>query len=251
MKNSNIEWTDKTWNPVTGCSKVSQGCKFCYAEILAKKLQKQGVKKYKNGFKVTLHPETLGKPNKWKKPCRVFVNSMSDLFHDEVPLSFIQSVFKVMNQNPRHIFQILTKRDDRLVELDKHLTWSKNIWMGVSVEDSRVTSRIDSLRKTSAEIKFLSLEPLIGPLPNLNLQSIDWVIVGGESGVTPRPMKVSWVRDIKKQCEEAEVPFFFKQWGGTNKKRAGRLLDGKIYDEMPPVDQNRDLPLFSNQNIQK
>lgn len=239
MAQSNIEWTEMTWNPTTGCSKVSQGCKFCYAEIMSKRLQAMGVEKYKDNFEVRIHPDALKVPYTWKTSKVVFVNSMSDLFHKEVPLSFIKKVFKVMRENPQHVFQVLTKRAERLLELDSKLKWSHNIWMGVSVEDQKVESRIDLLRQTNARVKFLSLEPLLGPLPNLNLDKIDWVIVGGESGHNPRPMEVDWVLDIQEQCEKNEVAFFFKQWGGKNKKKNGRLLNGKTYDEMPEIDLQR------------
>ncbi|MBC6426259.1 MAG: phage Gp37/Gp68 family protein [Ekhidna sp.] len=235
MANSSIEWTEMTWNPVTGCSKISQGCKFCYAEIMAWRLQAMGVEKYKNNFKVTLHPKELNTPYKWRKSKIVFVNSMSDLFHDEVPLTFIQQVFEVMTDNPQHVFQVLTKRAERLFELNSVLKWSHNIWMGVSIEDESVRYRMDFLREMNAKVKFLSLEPLIGPLPNLNLDKIDWIIVGGESGFKARPMSSEWVVDIQKQCEKQDVKFFFKQWGGKNKKAAGRMLNGRTYDEMPEI----------------
>ncbi|MFT2010644.1 phage Gp37/Gp68 family protein [Pontibacter sp. 13R65] len=233
MAGSSIEWTEVTWNPTTGCTKISQGCKFCYAEVMTKRLQAMGVDKYSGGFKkVAVHPEVLDHPRKWR-PSVIFVNSMSDLFHEDVPLDFIQRVFKVMNECPQHQFQVLTKRAERLEELAPFLNWSSNIWMGVSVENEEVAFRIGHLRRTAAFIKFLSLEPLIGPLANLNLQNIDWVIVGGESGRSPRPMLINWVLDIQVQCENAKVAFFFKQWGGKNKKVAGRLLNGKTYDAMP------------------
>lgn len=237
MSKSSIEWTELTWNPVTGCTKVSQGCKFCYAEVMAKRLKAMGVEKYKDGFKVRTHPETLDEPYKWKKSRVVFVNSMSDLFHPEIPIEFIQDVFKVMNDNPRHVFQILTKRTELLLEYDKAglLNWTDNIWMGTSVEDNRVKERIDTLSKTNADTKFLSCEPLIGSLTEMNLSNIDWVIVGGESGHNPRPMEPEWVIDIKKQCEVADVPFFFKQWGGRNKKKNGRELMERTWDEMPEM----------------
>ncbi|MEX1013640.1 MAG: phage Gp37/Gp68 family protein [Candidatus Paceibacterota bacterium] len=237
MAQSSIEWTELTWNPVTGCTKVSQGCKFCYAEVMAKRLKAMGVEKYKDGFKVRTHPDTLEEPYTWKKSRVVFVNSMSDLFHPQVPIEFIQDVFKVMNENPRHVFQILTKRTELLLEYDKAglLNWSENIWMGTSVEDNRVKERIDTLSKTNADTKFLSCEPLIGPLTNMNLSKIDWVIVGGESGHNPRPMKPEWVIDIKTECENADVPFFFKQWGGRNKKKNGRTLMKRTWDEMPEM----------------
>lgn len=233
MSKSSIEWTEMTWNPTTGCSKISAGCKFCYAEIMSKRLNAMGIEKYKDVFKIKIHPQELKRPYQWKKPRIVFVNSMSDLFHPEVPLEFIQQVFNVMNENSQHIFQVLTKRADRLFELNKHLSWTENIWMGVSVEDSRVIDRIDSLRETDAKIKFLSCEPLIGNVGKMNLNKIDWVIVGGESGRKPRPMKEKWVLEILEQCEKERVKFFFKQWGGTNKKKAGRKLNGQTYDEMP------------------
>lgn len=236
MAQSSIEWTEMTWNPTTGCSKISQGCKFCYAEIMSRRLQAMGVKKYRDNFKVRTHEEALLTPYTWKKSKVVFVNSMSDLFHEDIPLEFIQKVFAVMRNNPQHIFQVLTKRAERLLELDSHLKWSHNIWMGVSVEEERVKNRIDFLRHTNARVKFLSLEPLIAPLPNLNLSKIDWVIVGGESGHKPRPIKTEWVIDIQEQCEKEDVAFFFKQWGGKNKKKSGRELNGKTYDQMPEIE---------------
>lgn len=236
MAQSSIEWTEMTWNPTTGCSKISQGCKFCYAEIMSRRLQAMGIEKYKDNFQVRTHDEALSTPYTWKKSKIVFVNSMSDLFHEDVPLEFIQRVFAVMRNNPQHVFQVLTKRAERLLELDSYLKWSHNIWMGVSVEEEKVDNRIDFLRKTSAKVKFLSLEPLIGPLPNLNLSKIDWVIVGGESGHKPRPMNPSWVIDIQEQCEKNDVAFFFKQWGGKNKKKSGRELNGKTYDQMPEIE---------------
>lgn len=235
MAQSSIEWTDMTWNPTTGCNKISAGCKNCYAEVMSRRLEAMGVEKYKDGFELRTHEKDLELPYQWKKPRVVFVNSMSDLFHKKVPISFIQKVFKVMRDNPQHVFQVLTKRSDLLLEYDKKglLEWSYNIWMGVSVEDEKAMFRIDDLRNTKARTKFLSCEPLIGPLSDMNLKEIDWVIVGGESGRKPRPMHSEWVFDIKKQCQKAKVAFFFKQWGGTNKKKAGRLLDGKTWDEMP------------------
>lgn len=236
MAQSSIEWTEMTWNPTTGCDKVSDGCKFCYAEIMSKRLQAMGIEKYKDNFEVRTHDDSLNIPYTWKNSKIVFVNSMSDLFHKKVPLEFIKKVFKVMNDNPQHVFQILTKRSERLFELQAELKWTHNIWMGVSVENSKVVSRIDDLRRTHAKVKFLSLEPLIGQLAKLNLANIDWVIVGGESGHKPRPMKAKWVLDIQEQCEKNEVAFFFKQWGGKNKKNAGRILNGRTYDEMPEIE---------------
>jgi protein gp37 len=235
MAQSSIEWTEMTWNPTTGCNKLTAGCKFCYAEIMSRRLHAMGVDKYRNNFKITLHPDTLEVPFSWKKPKVVFVNSMSDLFHKDVSLDYIKKVFKVMNETPQHTYQVLTKRGDLLAKYDKELTWTSNIWMGVSVENEKVKDRIDYLRNTGAQIKFLSLEPLISSLPKLNLRNIDWVIVGGESGPGARSMEKEWVVDIKKQCKRARVAFFFKQWGGTRKKATGRILDGKTYDEMPKV----------------
>lgn len=235
MAQSSIEWTEMTWNPTTGCDKISAGCKFCYAEVMAKRLQAMGQEKYKDAFKLRIHEDALLVPYTWKKPKIVFVNSMSDLFHKDVPLEFIQRVFKVMNDNPQHVFQVLTKRADLLFKYHTKLKWGHNIWMGVSIEDKRVVSRVDFLRQTNARVKFLSCEPLIGPLPNLNLSGIDWVIVGGESGRKPRPMSEDWVLDIQQQCEDEDVKFFFKQWGGTNKKKAGRELQGKTYNDMPGI----------------
>jgi protein gp37 len=230
---SSIEWTEATWNPVTGCTKVSPGCKLCYAERLAKRLQAMGHRNYANGFQLALHDHLLTVPLRWAKPQMVFVNSMSDLFHSDVPLEFIQEVFRVMREAHWHRFQVLTKRSARLRELDAHLEWAPNIWMGVSVESAYYASRIDDLRATGARVKFLSLEPLLGPLPSLELDGIDWAIVGGESGPGARPMALEWVLDIRNQCQRESVPFFFKQWGGANKKRAGRLLEGRTWDEMP------------------
>lgn len=237
MANSSIEWTEMTWNPTTGCNKISTGCKFCYAEIMSRRLKAMGQEKYKDGFKVRIHEDQLNIPYTWKHAKIVFVNSMSDLFHKDIPLDFIKKVFAVMNKNPQHVFQVLTKRAERLLEVHKELKWSHNIWMGVSVENDKMTSRIDFLRKTRAKVKFLSLEPLIGPLPDLNLKKIDWVIVGGESGHRPRPMKPDWVLDIQQQCDEVGVAFFFKQWGGRNKKKNGRILNGRTYDAMPEIEQ--------------
>lgn len=237
MANSSIEWTEMTWNPTTGCTKISAGCQFCYAETMTRRLKAMGQKKYKDGFKkIKVHPETLLIPSTWKNSKIVFVNSMSDLFHKDIPLDFIKDVFQVMNTNPQHVFQVLTKRIERLSEIHDKFKWSHNIWMGVSVENEDVINRIDFLRKVKAKVKFISFEPLIGPLPILNLKNIDWVIVGGESGNTPRPMHPDWVSNIQKQCKQAKVSFFFKQWGGMNKKANGRELNGKLYNEMPKLE---------------
>lgn len=233
MATSSIEWTEMTWNPTTGCNKISAGCKFCYAEIMAKRLHAMGVSKYANGFELAIHEDALQIPYTWKQSKLVFVNSMSDLFHKDIPLEFIKKVFTVMNENPQHVFQVLTKRSDILLKYHKELNWTHNIWMGVSIENEKVKHRISDLSKTNARVKFLSCEPLIGPLPNMNLKKIDWVIVGGESGWKPRPMDSDWVLDIQDQCKNANVAFFFKQWGGTNKKKNGRLLNGKVFSEMP------------------
>lgn len=231
--NSLIEWTESTWNPVTGCSKISEGCKNCYAERMAKRLQAMGNKNYSDGFKLKIHPDTLLLPFKWKKPQTIFVNSMSDLFHNEIPDSFILKVFDVMRKTNWHKYQILTKRSGRLLQLSHKIKWPQNVWMGVSVENQDCTYRIEDLRKTGAIIKFLSLEPLLEPINNLNLNHIDWVIVGGESGSKARIIKESWVISIRDQCNLNKVPFFFKQWGGVNKKKTGRELQGKYWNEVP------------------
>lgn len=230
---SSIEWTESTWNPVTGCTKISPGCRNCYAERMARRLKAMGQPNYANGFEVTMHDHVLEAPLKWQRPRTIFVNSMSDLFHSDVPASFIREVFGVMGQAERHRFQVLTKRSRRLAELSAALPWASNVWMGVSVESAEYRFRIDHLRRTGAQVKFLSLEPLLGPVPGLALDGIDWVIVGGESGPGARPMDASWVVDVRDQCLRAAVPFFFKQWGGVNKKKAGRLLDGRTWDAMP------------------
>ena len=231
--NSPIEWTDATWNPVTGCSKISPGCKHCYAERMANRLKAMGQKNYRNGFEVTLQPQMLELPLHWKTPKRIFVNSMSDLFHVDVSLSYIKDVFNVMRRAHWHQFQVLTKRAERIDELSPKLKWQPNIWMGVSVENEEYLYRIDHLRKTGAHVKFLSLEPLLGPLPKMNLRGIDWAIVGGESGPCARPMNADWVTDIRAQCAKAGIAFFFKQWGGVQKKKAGRTLEGRTWDQMP------------------
>lgn len=232
-ESSHIEWTDATWNPITGCSKISPGCKFCYAERLAHRLQAMGQRNYRNGFEVTLQPHMLDHPLRWRHPRRIFVNSMSDLFHSDVPLEFILQVFSVMRCAPWHQYQLLTKRSERLLELDDTLEWQPHIWMGVSVESDRYLYRVDNLLCTGSYIKFLSIEPLLGPLGKLNLEGIDWVILGGESGPGARPLDPAWVREIRDRCLSARVPFFFKQWGGVIKSRSGRILDGRTWDEMP------------------
>lgn len=229
---SSIEWTESTWNPLTGCTKISPGCKNCYAERMSRRLKAMGNQNYRNGFELTLHEHVLGHPLRWKKPQMIFVNSMSDLFHDDVPLTFIQQVFGVMRQAHWHTFQVLTKRSARLSEVDAVIDWPQNVWMGVSVETQAYTFRVEHLRKTGAHVKFLSLEPLLGPL-TLDLTDINWAIVGGESGPKARLMEEKWVQAIRQQCQAACVPFFFKQWGGVRKKKNGCLLDGRTWDEMP------------------
>ena len=235
MAKSSIEWTESTWNPVTGCTKVSSGCKHCYAEAMARRLKAMGQPNYTAGFEVRLHDHMLNRPLTWKKPRTIFVNSMSDLFHEQVPLDFIKRVFEVMEQAHWHKFQVLTKRAERLEAVAGQLPWPGNIWMGVSVETARYTARIDHLRRIGATVKFLSLEPLLGLVPDLDLAGIGWVIVGGESGPIARPLRKEWVLDIKDQCQAARVPFFFKQWGGRNKKKAGRLLQGRTWDQVPEI----------------
>jgi protein gp37 len=230
---SGIEWTESTWNPVTGCTKVSPGCKHCYAERLAQRLQGMGQANYRNGFQLTLQPHMLDRPLRWRKPLTIFVNSMSDLFHDQVPVDYVRGVFDVMARAHWHKFQVLTKRSERLAELAPQLRWPPNVWMGVSVESAQYIPRIHHLRATGAAVKFLSLEPLLGRLEGLPLVGIDWVIVGGESGPRARPMQPDWAIEIRDHCRRSEVPFFFKQWGGSNKKKTGRLLDGRTWDEMP------------------
>ncbi len=230
---SSIDWTDSSWNPVTGCTKISDGCKHCYAEKMALRLRGMGQKKYENGFELTLHPGVLNEPLKWARPNMIFVCSMGDLFHEDVPDDYIARVFHVMNRAKQHTFQVLTKRSSRLSKIAKSLRWTDNIWAGVTVESSKYKQRIDDLKTLPAKIKFLSLEPLLSELPNIKLNGINWVIVGGESGTGARPMSKEWVSDIKNQCECKEIPFFFKQWGGVNKKAAGKVLEGRIWNEMP------------------
>jgi len=232
---SSIEWTESTWNPVTGCTKISPGCKNCYAERMAKRLLAMGQSNYAKGFKLATHEHVLELPLKWKKPQTIFVNSMSDLFHKDVKEAFIQKVFNVMNRAPWHTFQVLTKRAERLAELSDRLPWSKNIWMGVSIENDAYKNRIDCLRYTEANVKFISFEPLIGAVGPVDLGNIDWAIVGGESGPGARYMDPEWVTELRDQCLDQSVPFFFKQWGGVNKKKAGRRLEGRTWDEMPSL----------------
>lgn len=232
---SQIEWTEMTWNPVTGCRKISQGCKHCYAERMATRLHAMGSDRYRNGFEPTLHWDLIDLPRHWKKPRVIFVNSMSDLFQEEVPLEFIRRVFDTMVACPQHTFQILTKRSERLLELSAFLPWPANVWMGVSVEDNRVLQRIHDLAKVPAQVRFLSCEPLIGPLEKLPLNGIHWVIVGGESGPKARPMNAAWVESIHQQCQQGDVAFFFKQWGGIRKDKTGRELHGRTYDDMPLI----------------
>jgi len=235
MAASKIEWTESSWNPVTGCSKVSEGCRNCYAERMAKRLKAMGQSNYKNGFDVTCHPGALDLPLKWKKPRTIFVNSMSDLFHEDIPIAFLNRIFFTMNEARWHTFQVLTKRAERMERIADQFTWTPNIWMGVTVESAAEVARMDFLRNVHSHVRFLSLEPLLGPIPNLDLERIDWVIVGGESGPGARPMQKEWVLDIRNHCLDSGVPFFFKQWGGVQKKKAGRLLENRIWDQMPEV----------------
>lgn len=235
MSISKIEWTESTWNPVTGCTKISAGCQNCYAERMARRLCAMGQENYKNGFKVTCHEHVLELPLKWKKSRTIFVNSMGDLFHEEVPSEFIKKVFNVMNNAKHHRFQILTKRSCRLLKISAQLNWTSNIWMGVTVENQDSTYRIEHLKKTNAQIKFLSMEPLLSSIKNINLKGVDWIIVGGESGPGARHIEEEWILDIKKNCDINNIPFFFKQWGGVNKKKTGRKLLGKTWDAMPAI----------------
>ncbi len=234
--NTSIEWTESTWNPVTGCTKVSAGCVNCYAERMTRRLRAMGQRNYRNGFRVTTHPHALELPLKWTQPRKIFVNSMSDLFHEDVPDSFIESVFDVMRRAHWHTFQVLTKRSSRLADLGKELAWPSNVWAGVSVENAAVLDRVTDLRSlTAPTVRFLSVEPLLGPLNKLELEGIDWVIVGGESGPGARPMDVEWVRPIRDACVAEDVPFFFKQWGGPNRKLTGRVLDDRLWSQSPTV----------------
>lgn len=236
---SAIEWTDATWNPTTGCTKVSQGCKHCYAETLAMRLQKMGSRNYANGFQLTLQPHMLEVPARWRQPRRIFVNSMSDVFHKDVPDTYVAQIFEVMERADWHIYQLLTKRPERLARFIRTryagTPAPAHIWLGTSVEDGRVVGRIAHLQDAPATVRFLSCEPLLGPLPDLDLSGIHWVIVGGESGRRHRPMDPSWVREIRSQCRAARIPFFFKQWGGPVAKSGGRTLDGRTWDQQPSV----------------
>jgi protein gp37 len=238
--NSKIEWTQCTWNPVTGCTRISPGCLHCYAQRMARRLQAMGQENYRHGFHLTCHPHTLDLPLHWRQPRMIFVNSMSDLFHKDVPLAFIQQVFDVTRRTPQHCFQVLTKRSERLMQLSPKLSWPDNVWMGVTVENADYAFRIDHLRQTGARLKFVCFEPLLGPVQDMDLQGIDWVIVGGESGPGARPMRSEWVTDIRDQCLARSVPFFFKQWGGVNKKANGRLLENKTWGERPRTIKRRE-----------
>lgn len=235
---SSIEWTEATWNPVTGCTKISPGCKNCYAEKMAKRLKAMGQPRYRNGFKVTLQPDALDVPLRWKRSRMIFVNSMSDLFHRDVPDQFISQCFGVMNQASQHTFQVLTKRIERAAAMAKELSWSPNIWMGTSIENADYARRARFLAQIPAAVRFLSVEPLLGPIPRLPLNKIHWVIVGGESGPGARPMEAEWVCQIRDRCNQRGVPFFFKQWGGVQKKKNGRLLDDRVWDEMPDLGES-------------
>lgn len=230
---SSIEWTDATWNPVLGCTKVSAGCKNCYAQTFSERFRGVPNHPFEQGFDLRLVPSAMDKPKRWKKSRNIFVNSMSDVFHERIPLDYIRNIFRVMEECPQHQFQVLTKRAKRMAEISDYLPWPDNVWMGVSVESSRVTNRIDYLRQIPAKVRFLSLEPLLGPLNDINLSEIHWVIVGGESGAKSRVVRPEWISTIRDQCLQADVPFFFKQWGGKNKKAAGRILDGREWNEMP------------------
>ncbi|NUU94789.1 phage protein Gp37/Gp68 [Marinitoga sp. 1135] len=232
---SKIEWTESSWNPVTGCTKESLGCQNCYAERLAKRLKNMGLKKYENGFKVTIHPKSLNEPLNWKKPQIIFVVSMGDLFHKDVPDDFIEKVFEVMNKAYWHTFQVLTKRSERLLEISKKVKWTDNIWAGVTVEHEKYLYRLNHLKKIPAKIKFVSMEPLLSDMPYIDFDGIDWVVVGGESGPGARSIEPDWVRNIRNMCLEQDIHFFFKQWGGFNKKKNGRILDGRTWDDMPEI----------------
>ena len=236
MSSSKIEWTEETWNPITGCTKYSDGCLNCYAARFAERLRNMGSKKYMDGFKVVIHKDIYGRPLHWEKPRMIFVNSMSDLFHEDIPDSEILEIFGIMNHASHHTFQVLTKRSERLVEMSSRISWTKNIWMGVSIESDKYLKRADDLRKCGADLKFISAEPLLGSLEPLNLLKIDWLIVGGESGPKCRPMNEEWVLELRDKARATKTAFFFKQWGGTQKKKRGSLLQGEYYKEYPYVE---------------
>ena len=240
MAASKIEWTEETWNPITGCSKCSAGCQHCYAEIFANRLQAMGNERYKDAFKVTVHRDLFEKPLDWKKPKMIFVNSMSDIFHEDIPEQDILDLFDVMNRATWHTFQVLTKRADRMVELSDRINWTDNIWMGVSVENSDALNRCEQLKETGAKIKFVSAEPLLESISDIDLTGIDWLIVGGESGAGSRPMEKEWVIELRDKAEDSDVAFFFKQWGGTRKKKAGSDLDGKQYKAYPKLKKRKE-----------
>jgi protein gp37 len=232
-RTTKIEWTHSSWNPATGCTKVSAGCRYCYAERMAKRLQAAGLYRYRNGFKVTLQEDIVELPLRWRKPRLVFAGSMTDLFHEDIPFEYLLRIFETMQKAHWHVFQLLTKREDRLAELYKHLPWPENVWMGVTVESSKEISRMEILRKVPAAVRFVSMEPLLGPIPRFPIDGIDWIIVGGESGPNARPVEYRWIVEIRNRCLKNNIPFFFKQWGGINKKKSGSLLDGKYYHEYP------------------
>lgn len=233
MANSKIEWTEVTWNPITGCTKISDGCANCYADSFAKRLKAMGNVRYRNGFTPTVHEDLIDIPKSWKSPKKIFVNSMSDLFHEDIPDKIILKIFQTMNACPQHQFQVLTKRPERLIELDSRINWTHNIWMGVTIENDNYLYRADLLRQTGSYIKFVSAEPLLGSIKNINLDNIDWLIVGGESGPKSRPIEKLWVEELQNLAKEHQVAFFFKQWGGFNKKKNGKMLNGKIFQEYP------------------
>lgn len=233
MSKSKIEWTEVTWNPITGCTKISDGCMNCYAAKFAKRLKAMGNIRYKNEFKPTVHEDLIDLPKSWKSSKKIFVNSMSDMFHEDIPDEVILKIFQTMNECPQHQFQVLTKRPERMVELNKKITWTDNIWMGVTIENDKYLYRADLLKKTDSYIKFISAEPLLGSIKNIDLNNIDWLIVGGESGPNSRPIEKLWVEELQNLAKENNIAFFFKQWGGFNKKKNGKLLNGKIIQEYP------------------
>ena len=238
MAASKIEWTEETWNPITGCTKCSAGCLHCYAETFAKRLQAMGNERYKNAFQVTVHRDIFERPLEWQKPKMIFVNSMSDIFHEDIPDQEILDLFDVMNRANWHTFQVLTKRADRMLELSDRINWTDNIWMGVSVENRDAIDRCERLKQTGAKVKFVSAEPLLESIADIDLDGIDWLIVGGESGAGSRPMDEDWVIELRDKAKAEKVAFFFKQWGGTQKKKAGSLLQGKHYKQYPRIKKN-------------